>query len=103
MTQIEWSNEAVTHLAQIHSFIAADSPHYAEKFILELMNAVDHLASFPEVGRQLPDVADPSVRELVVAPYRVVYQVGGSVISIAAVVHSSRDLNSIENKPWDRE
>ena len=102
MTQIEWSNEAVDHLAQIHSFIAADSPHYASKFIVHLMDAVERLSSFPEIGRRMPDVTDPSVRELVVAPYRIIYQLRGNVISIAAVVHSSRDLNSVENKPWDR-
>src|SRR5256885_1085219 len=99
MIPVVWSDEAVAHLAQIHSFISSDSQKYADKFIVKLMEAVEKLSSFPELGRRMPDVPDPAVREFIVAPYRIVYQVGKERLWIAAVVHSSRDLGSLEEKP----
>ena len=95
MIRIEWSEEAISHLAQIHSYIAADSEQHAGRFILKLMRAVDNLSTFPDIGRHVPGVKDRSVREIIVPPYRVVYQVHGDAISVAAVVHSSRDLSTL--------
>jgi toxin ParE1/3/4 len=102
MRRIEWSDEAIVHLAQIHSFIAADSPKHADKFIIKLMDAVDRLATFPEIGRRMPDIRDASVREFTVAPYRVIYQLRKDTVSVAAVVHSSRDLDALNEKPWEK-
>ncbi len=52
------------------------------------------LVRFPEMGRAVPEFADPTVRELIVAPYRLIYryQRERDRVQIIAVVHGSRLL-----------
>jgi len=52
------------------------------------------LEDFPELGRVVPDVDDPDVRELFVYSYRLIYEVTQDCIMILAVIHGKRDISS---------
>ena len=49
-------------------FIAKDSPQYARLFVVDVFQAVDRIADFPQSGRVVPELDDPIVREVILAP-----------------------------------
>ena len=67
--KIVWSEPAVTDLDAIRTYIARDSETYAEAVILEIFEATDRLERFPESGRVVPELGDPTTREIIVGNY----------------------------------
>ncbi len=100
MTRVEWTEPAVSDLENIQDYIAKDSAEYADAMVERLVLSVDRLTSFPESGRQVPEAANPKVRELIVSSYRVIYRLKRGVVQILAVVHGARSLSSMKPKPW---
>jgi plasmid stabilization system protein ParE len=90
--QIIWSLQARDDLREIVSFIAADNPAVAESFGFRLMSKVDVLANFPQLGRVVPEENDENIREIILRPYRIIYQVlpAKRVVAIARVWHGAR-------------
>ncbi len=74
MTAIVWSPQSVLDLESIRSYIAHDSPRYAELMVRRLVAAVDRLEDFPESGRIVPERNVEDIREVIVGSYRVVYR-----------------------------
>ena len=90
--KIIWSLQARDDLQDIVSFIAADNPVAAQSFGFRLMSKVDVLVDFPQLGRVVPEENDEAIRELIIRPYRIVYQVlaDGQTVAIARIWHGAR-------------
>jgi toxin ParE1/3/4 len=99
--KIIWSLQAREDLRDIVSFIAADNPTAAESFGFLLMSKADKLANFPQIGRVVPEENDETIREIIVRPYRVVYQVlaAQQAIAIVRVWHGARGAPEILKNP----
>jgi len=69
--KVEWTKPAVNDLDSIHEFIGRDSKLYADSFIEKILNTVDKLEDFPEIGRKVPEANDPDTRELIFQNYRI--------------------------------
>jgi plasmid stabilization system protein ParE len=52
--------------------------------------AVDQLRLFPESGRMVPERQQADLRELVRAPYRIVYRRNEEVAEILTVFHATQ-------------
>lgn len=74
MTSVVWSPRSIRDLEAIHAYISDESPRYADLVVGRLVAAVERLQAFPESGRIVPERADPSIREIIVGAYRVVYR-----------------------------
>ena len=74
MRKLLWSPQALRDLEGIRDYIAIDSARYAGLVIERIVNGVERLSTFPESGRMVPERNDPSLREIIVTPYRVVYR-----------------------------
>lgn len=61
-------------LREIVSFIARDSSARARRFGNELINQALSIGDFPEMGRTVPELGDPAVREIIHGSYRIVYE-----------------------------
>lgn len=96
MILIRWSPQAVSDLEAIRDYIAKDSQRYASLVVARLVTAVDHLKSFPESGRVVPELGDPSIREIFVRPYRIVYRLKSGAVQIATVFRASHRLPDLE-------
>ena len=62
MAQVRWTLQAVADLESITEFVAADSPHYAQLFAIDVISAVDRLAKFPRSGRIVPELRNSTIR-----------------------------------------
>lgn len=92
MAEVRWTRRALDDLREIHDFIAKDSPRAAETLSNTILEIADHLASFPDLGRRVPEFPLSSYRELIVAGYRVLYRATAETVWVAAVVHGRRNL-----------
>ena len=72
--------------------IAQDSRPAAERLLIQALEAASSLDVFSERGRVVPEFAKPTVRELFVQRYRLLYEVTPDGIHILAFVHGARDL-----------
>jgi addiction module RelE/StbE family toxin len=94
---VTWSVPARNDLRQVHDYIAKDSKYYARRVVQEIIAKTEKLIEHPKIGRIVPEVSDPNVRELIVYSYRLVYAISANNIEILAVVHAKRDFSSA----WD--
>ncbi len=62
-------------LCNIVFFIAEDHPERAKSFGNELIDRALTLAEMPERGRVVPEISEPTVREIVHRPYRIIYEI----------------------------
>jgi len=88
--QLIWSPRAAADLEAIREHIAYDSELYAGLMVSRLVAAPSRLIQFPELGRIVPEYAQPDLRELIVRPYRLVYRLRGEFVEIATVFHAAR-------------
>jgi toxin ParE1/3/4 len=93
MRRIVWTHRALEDTQTIKAFIAQDSPHFASLVIERIIAAVEQLSAFPESGRIVPEYQEPTVRELIRSPYRIVYQLRQEVVHIITVHHAARLLH----------
>lgn len=90
---VHWSTGAAGQLAAIARYVGASSPLYAERLVDRLLGRVDQLASFPELGRIVPESGSDGIRELVEGSYRIIYLLQSSRVDVLAVVHVRQDLH----------
>ncbi len=75
--------------------------YYAKQFIERIFDATEAQEDFPEPRRKVPKAeATHTIRELIFQSYRIMYFNPNNLVFILAVIHGSRDLASIEQKPW---
>lgn len=89
---VKWSKPAKLDLKQIYDYIAIDSKFYAQKVSQEIVEKSEKLNSLPEVGRIVPEIGDPNIRELIIYSYRLIYEVFPNKIEILALIHGKRDF-----------
>ncbi len=84
------SKTAREDVAEILEYIRVDSPQAAVKIVVEIHYHLKRLPRFPKSGRIIPEVGDPSLREIVVRPYRLMYRLEGRRAVILRVLHGKR-------------
>lgn len=86
-----WSNNAMKDLEYIIDYIHQDSPNYALAFYNEVKNKAKTLIDFPRRGRVVPELQDPSIREIFIHRYRLIYKIEENYINIVTIVHGARE------------
>jgi plasmid stabilization system protein ParE len=94
-----WTETAWDDLEEVADYIAKDSSHYAAALVREARDAARTLAHLAERGRVVPEFNDPSIRELFVRNYRLIYQVTEQTIYVVGFIHGARDLWAL----WEKE
>lgn len=92
--EVGWTESAYLDLEDIAQYIAKDSEFYAAAVVRELTEAGRSLERFADRGRIVPEYEDPTIRELIVSRYRLVYQVGDRVVHVLRLIHGARLLPS---------
>jgi addiction module RelE/StbE family toxin len=99
VTRVVWTRPALEDVRQIREYIARDSPRYGQAVAERLFAAVERLHEYPLSGRVVPELEQPTVREVIEPPYRIVYRVRADVLEVLTVVHSSRQFPADELRP----
>jgi len=99
--KVFWTDPAISDLEAIQDYIARDSELYASDFIASILDEVERLESFPEIGRTTPEANSSKVRELLYGNYRIIYRIHQETVQILTVIHGSRDVSRLPYKPWE--
>jgi toxin ParE1/3/4 len=87
-----WTREALEKLSEIEIFISQDNPDRAEIFVNYLIDKCESLINNPQIGRIVPEILNPNIRELIVKKYRIVFKTQENSIQILTVFEGHRLL-----------
>jgi len=93
MAEIEWSFKAENDLFEIIDYIAQDSLEYALSFYEQVREKIENLIQFPKMGRIVPELDEPDIRELILRNYRIIYRISEKKIQIVRLFHGSRIID----------
>lgn len=91
-----WSREALDDVDSIAEYISRDSLYHAQLVAERLFELGESLREYPKIGRIVPELGDPQVRECFLYSYRLIYELKDEEIHILAVIHGKRLLESVE-------
>lgn len=93
MVQIIWIKQAIIDLNNISEYIAKDSEKYADITVDRIVEKTQILKKLTKIGRIVPEINDPKIRELIEGNYRIIYEIKApDVIEILTIHHSSKLL-----------
>jgi toxin ParE1/3/4 len=87
-----WTGPAIEDLREIRAYIARSEPAAAARIAAGIRQQVLLLRENPLLGRGVPELAPRPYRELIVPPYRIVYEVEPRRVVILRVWHGRRKL-----------
>ena len=85
-----WTPRARTDLKAIHDYIAKDSRENAQRVAREILHKADALAEPPRLGRKVPEVNDPNLREISTYSWRIIYHLRNDSVFIVTLIHKRR-------------
>ena len=95
---IQWTEPAIESLQAIKNFISLDSRYYGQIFVERIIQQVEKLKLFPEIGRIVPEYKQENIREIIFGNYRIVYHSYKNSIVVLNIIHSSRDFTNVIKK-----
>ena len=81
--RIVWSRLALSDLRDLVRYIAKDDRDVAKRFGDLIVTKVESLQSFPRIGRMVPEYREDRLREIIIAPYRVVYEIDDEAVTLS--------------------
>lgn len=100
--RISWTDAAWSALQDAAEYIGADSPRAASEFVERVISGASSLQTLSNRGRIVPEIADPSIRELILSPFRLIYQVRPDEVFILMLLHEARDFTRSGLSPTPR-
>lgn len=92
MVEIKWTTQSLDDIDNIVEFISRDSQKYANIQVQIFFETVEILETHPKSGRIVPEIKDPSIREIIVGFYRIIYQIQSKTLINIITVHHSKKL-----------
>lgn len=95
---VVWASVAENDLKNIIEYIAEDSPQNALNILGKIKKKASDLYTLPERGRIVPELYDQGIlqyRELIIAPWRLIYRISKQEVYVLSVVDSRRNVEDI--------
>lgn len=96
--ELEWAEVAKQDLLSIVDYLAARNPDAARSLLDTMESRSASLKTSPGRGRVIPELERLQLREyreLIVAPYRLLYRVAGARVLVLGVLDSLRNLQDL--------
>jgi toxin ParE1/3/4 len=96
--EVTWASVAENDLARIIEYIANDSPANALKVLNKLKEKAANLHRSPKRGCVIPELQEYGIyqyRELIVAPWRLMYRTQEDKVYVLAVLDSRQNIEDI--------
>ncbi len=91
--EVIWTLRARDALDEATAYVAQDSPETAVDLIERALDAADSVDTLSERGHIVSELDIPTVREIFVHKYRLVYEVAPSKINVIGFLYGARDFN----------
>lgn len=96
--QVSWSNIARKDFFQLIEYLSLNNPAAAKKAYHKIKEKALQLNAYPDRGRIVPELQRQGItqyRELIHAPWRIIYKISGNQVFILSVMDSRRNLEDI--------
>ena len=96
--QVKWAMAAKNDLSEIIEYIAIDSLENALQIIKKIKQKASDLHAMPDRGRIVPELKQQGIhiyRELIVAPWRIIYRISATTVFVLSVIDSRRNVEDI--------
>lgn len=94
--KLVYSEDAIADLMHLRAFIAEKAPVAAERIGKNLVERLQQLAAFTEMGRAVESAPDPqSIRDMVFGDYIVRYSIHSKTVVILRVWHHFEDWKNL--------
>ncbi|MBL0173534.1 MAG: type II toxin-antitoxin system RelE/ParE family toxin [Gemmatimonadaceae bacterium] len=94
--KVVWSPLAEQRALEAVDFIAQDRPAAAAAWLEKLLARVKALERFEQQGRVVREIGLPAYREVLHAPYRIIYRVDAARVVILTLRHERRAWDAAE-------
>lgn len=94
-----WTRRAADQLEAVVEAIAAKHPDAAVECARRIVEAAEELPHFPLRGRRVPEFAELIVRELVLPPYRLIYEPAPGHVRLLSIKHCRQTLSGDDVRP----
>ena len=96
--KVIWTDEAIADLRQLVALIAQDNPVAAVKFGEEVIRKSMLLSAHPRLGRMLRETKRDTLREIIIRPYRLIYEIDDSsqTVRVRVLWHGARQEPEIQ-------
>ena len=94
--KVVWSPLAEQRALEAVEFIAQDRPGAAAAWLEKLLDRVSKLEQFEQQGRVVHEIGLAAYREVLHAPYRIIYRVDAARVVILTLRHARRTLDPSE-------
>lgn len=98
---VTWTARARADLKASHDYIAKDSPINAKSVVREILRKADTLAVFPHIGRKVPEIDRPDLREISAHSWRIIYQVKLGQVFVVTLIHKRRQVDAHDIPPGE--
>lgn len=92
------TENAERDLNEIILYIAQDNIDIALTIYDRLKTKVLSLKTFPEKGRVVPELLDQHIkdyRELIEAPWRIMYKIDGRIVTVLTILDGRRNISDV--------
>lgn len=90
MARIIWTEPALQDLDAIADYISLDKPAAASRFVQQVFQRIEQLATHPKSGVVPAELKGTEYRQLVIPPVRIFYRVKKEIVYIVFVMRGER-------------
>ena len=92
---VVWSREAEDDFDAICRYMERQSFQFANQWGDRLLDKIDLLKQFPEMGRIVPEKEVRFIREVFVGDYRLIYSYQNGIINLLTIKHQASQLGKL--------
>ena len=97
--RVSWAPRAIARATEIVTYIAAQRPGSAGRWVEGLFALAASLRSHPRAGRKVPEAGRDDLRQVLYGKYRLIYRIESTRLVVLTVRHCRRAWDPAEIVP----
>lgn len=93
-TKVILTEQALEDLEEIENYVSKSSVKMGRLLVSKFFDKFELIASFPEMGRIIPEFKNSYLREIFQSKYRIIYLVTDQNIEILRIIHGSKLIDT---------
>jgi plasmid stabilization system protein ParE len=88
---IKWTTSAERDIVKVYDFLARSNPKVAVITIKLMIEGIEKIDAFPQLGIKLDDFKPREVRRIIIGDYEIRYELTKNTIFVLRLWHSRED------------
>jgi len=88
---IKWTTSAERDIVKVYDFLARSNPKAAVQTVKLLIEGIEKIDAFPQLGIKLDDFKPREVRRIIIGDYEIRYELTKNTLFVLRLWHSRED------------